>query len=130
MTQEYTELDRLLDRYLAAENTSNHLSDLTDARQALNEYVAAKDATIDRMLRERSGRRYGDFIEYPETTPFAFEIEWGEAGYPIEIVLSMMDADDRAAFVGRVSQLLYRYMGDSPHAQAMAIMKDLTGEPS
>lgn len=96
----------------------------------LQSRVAELEAEKDRMLRERSGRRYGDFIEYPESKPFAFQIEWGEEGYPIEIVLSMMDADDRAAFVGRVSGLLYRYMGDSPHAQAMAIMKDLTGEPS
>ena len=68
--------------------------------------------------------------EQPDSGPFEFQIEWGEAGHPVTVDLSMMDHDDRAAFVGRVSMLLYRYMGDSPHAQAMAIMKDLTGEPS
>lgn len=101
--------------------------DLYRAQQA--EIVDLK-AKVDRMLRERTMSRWNDPIDYPKTEPFEFGIEWGEQGYPITISLSMMDHDDRAAFVGRVSELLYRYMGDSPHAQAMAIMRDLTGEPS
>jgi len=84
----------------------------------------------DNMLKERSGTRYYDRPEWPELQPFEFEAMGNALGEYVSISLSNMSAEGRAAFVGRVSMLLYRYMGDSPHAQAMAIMKDLTGEPS
>lgn len=74
MTRKYTEIDGLLDRYLAAENTSNNLSELTSARQTINDYVAIRDQRINAMettLREiasicSSAGRHTTFAEIQE----------------------------------------------------------------
>ena len=90
---------------------------------------AALELERDNMLKERSGG-WHDRPEWPDSEPFEYEAMGPALGEYNAHFLSSMSAKSRAAFVGRVSMLLYRYMGDSPHAQAMAIMKDLTGEPS
>lgn len=115
--------------YVRLDDTITSLSqDALDLYRAQQAEITDLKAEIKRMLQERSGS-WNVPGDYPELPPFEFTVRMGLEGVPRVMSLDELTADKRAEFVGRVARLLYRYMGDSPHAQATAIMKDLTGEP-
>lgn len=99
MAHEYTEIDRLLDRYLEIDSTGNSVSDLTQARQAINDYVAAKDAEITELRKQAITSEIQDvydFYKYRKSLPqpinnaeielYSFRL-WG-------YFLAMMEARD------------------------------------